>query len=204
MANPKWENAFEKQDDRRRKKRMAVLRAGAWLFNQRGFERTTLDDIADALKVTKRTLYYYVSSKEEILVQCNIRAVEKIKEIVEDVFEAEGEALDLIEKLLWKYIYFLEDDMGVCLILSVKTQIPEADAAKLREGRRMIDHALRTLIKQGIADGSIAPCNPKLTAAAIFGAFNWVPYWNTGNNAIPLAEIASNNIKFILKGLRAE
>ena len=51
-------------------KREAVIRAAARAFNERGFHNTSLDDIAAALNVTKPTIYYYVTNKEELLFQC--------------------------------------------------------------------------------------------------------------------------------------
>ena len=120
MTKEKWASAFESRDDRRAKKRMAVLRAGAYLFNKQGFERTTLDDIAKALNVTKRTLYYYIESKDEILIECNRHAVESMKEITDDIRRREGPPLERIERYLRHYMGFLADDMGVCLILGAR------------------------------------------------------------------------------------
>jgi len=203
MKKEKWANAFESRDDRRAKKRMAVLRAGAYLFNKQGFERTTLDDIAKALNVTKRTLYYYIDSKDEILIECNRHAVETMKEIAEDIRRREGPPLERIERYLRHYMGFLADDMGVCLILSVDLPLEEPYAGIMREGRRKGDMTMRALIEEGIADGSIAPCDPRLTTAAIFGAFNWVPHWNTRPNPAPLNEIADSYIPFVINGLKA-
>ena len=51
-------------------KRQAVLSTAAQMFNERGFHATSLDDVAARLGVSKPTLYYYVRSKDQILLEC--------------------------------------------------------------------------------------------------------------------------------------
>src|SRR5712675_1808866 len=60
-------------------KRDAVIRVAARAFNERGFHNTSLDDIAAALEVTKPTIYYYVSNKEQLLFECFLAGVEQIR-----------------------------------------------------------------------------------------------------------------------------
>src|SRR5207302_585384 len=60
-------------------KREAVSRAAAREFNRKGYHNTSLDDIATALEVTKPTVYYYVTSKEQLLFECFVAGVEQIR-----------------------------------------------------------------------------------------------------------------------------
>ena len=203
MSREKWAHAFETKEDRRTKKRMAVLRVGASLFNERGFDRTTLDDIAEALNVTKRTLYYYIDSKEEILHECNLRGAEIMRDIVDLTHDQGLPPLERIEALLRRYVTFLADDMGICVVLSISQPLAGFDTDELRTQRGKVDRTMRALIQEGIRDGSIRPCDPRLTTAAIFGSFNWVPHWNRGRNQVPLEQIAESYIALAINGLKA-
>ena len=60
-------------------KRDAVIRAAARAFNEQGFHNTSLDDIAAALEVTKPTIYYYVTNKEQLLFECFVAGLEPIR-----------------------------------------------------------------------------------------------------------------------------
>src|ERR1700744_1838014 len=60
-------------------KREAVIRAAAHAFNRKGYHNTSLDDIAAALDVTKPTVYYYVTNKEQLLFECFVAGVEQIR-----------------------------------------------------------------------------------------------------------------------------
>src|SRR5436305_2092474 len=51
------------------------------------------------------------------------------------------------------------------------------DHAQVVQERDRFEHALRDLVREGVADGSIVPCEPKLAVFAILGALNWVPKW---------------------------
>src|SRR5437879_12320463 len=76
-ASP-WRASRERLRDRA-VKREAVIRAAAREFNRKGYHNTSLDDIAARLEVTKPTVYYYVTSKEQLLLQCLAAGVEQIR-----------------------------------------------------------------------------------------------------------------------------
>src|SRR6266852_169305 len=73
-----WRASRERLRDRA-VKREAVIRAAAREFNRKGYHNPSLDDIAARLEVTKPTVYYYVTSKEQLLFQCFVAGVEQIR-----------------------------------------------------------------------------------------------------------------------------
>ncbi|MEX3011808.1 TetR/AcrR family transcriptional regulator [Hoeflea sp. TYP-13] len=202
MGKPLWNNAVTSRDEQRQQKRLAVLGTGARLFNDRGFDRTTLDDIASELNVSKRTLYYYVSNKEEILFECSRLALEFMQETIARCKDPAVPVLERIALLLRGYAQLLADDMGACLVLSKDIPLSEPNRDVLREGRRSLDGLLRDLVRAGVEDGSIAPNDARLTAAAMFGAFNWIPHWNRTDNPVSHDEIADRYIGLLIDGLR--
>src|ERR1700742_4549354 len=74
-----WRASRERQHDRE-VKREAVIRAAAHAFNLKGYHNTSLDDIAAALQVTKPTVYYYVTNKEQLLYECFVAGIEQIRD----------------------------------------------------------------------------------------------------------------------------
>ena len=198
-----WTDVTLNRDDPREQKRMAVLRTGARLFNARGFDRTSLDDIASELNVSKRTLYYYIKNKDDILFECNRLALEFMQEATDNSKNLDMPPLERLAIVMRSYMDLLSNEFGACLVLS-KDRVLSNDSQKiLQNGRRKLDRTVRELIEQGIADGTIAPCVPKLAAAALFGAFNWVPHWRGKGDREDYAEIAGNFLSIFLEGLRA-
>ena len=203
MTSNLWNEVALGQDDPREQKRMAVLRTGARLFNEHGFDRASLDDIASELNVSKRTLYYYVKNKDDILFECSRLALEFMHDALANSQNNNLRPLERIEMIMRSYMELLSNEFGACLVLSKDTVLSEESRKILRDGRRKLDHAVRDLIDKGIKDGSIAPCEPKLAAAAIFGAFNWVPHWQANGDREAYANIADNFLKIFLNGLCA-
>src|ERR1700674_2333943 len=86
-----WRASRERLRDRA-VKREAVIRAAAREVNRKGYHNTSLDDIAARLEVTKPTVYYYVTSKEQLLFQCFVAGVEQIRAAFRDVRHLGGPA----------------------------------------------------------------------------------------------------------------
>jgi len=65
-----------------------------------------------------------------------------------------------------------------------------------------IDQGIRRLIREGVQDGSIQPCDPKMTAFALAGALNWIAHWYRENQSLTGAEIAERFVTIFEGGLR--
>lgn len=198
------EGPADAREEMRRAKRLAVLEAGARMFNRRGYDRTKLDDIAAELSVSKRTLYYYVANKDDILFQCNVMAYESLEPALAVCADRSVAPLDRIRTLMRAYVRLLSNDFGACLVLTRENLLSPEGAATLRESRRRLDLTLRGLIEEGLADGSIAPCDPKLVSAAVYGAFNWLPHWRAPDKSPDYAEIGEGFLALLFDGMVAK
>ncbi len=65
-----------------------------------------------------------------------------------------------------------------------------------------IDQGIRRLIREGIQDGSIQPCDPKMTAFALAGALNWIAHWYREDQSMSGAQIAEAFVTIFEAGLR--
>lgn len=201
IDNPFAAAGLETRDDLRRAKRMAVLLTGARMFNQRGYDRTTLDAIAKELDVSKRTLYYYIKNKDDILFQCNTMAYEFLQPTLEVCADPTIPPLQRIRTLMRAYAQVLAQDFGACLVLIHENVLTRESFAVLREIRRRMDMTLRALIEAGIADGSITPSDPKFTSAALFGSFNWLPHWRAADKTPSYEAVADTFLDIFFDGL---
>jgi AcrR family transcriptional regulator len=201
MKSPSWNKNIQSRDEQRRIKKLAILDTASKLFNEKGYDRTSIEDIAAQLNVSKRTLYYYIDSKEEILFECDRYGLEYMNDAF-DKSDVPGQpALQRFEALLRAYMTLLATNFGACLVLSHEYYLSDESRKILRQGRRNLDMRARELIVEGIADGSIAPCDPATATAAIFGAFNWVPHWRKTGNEEDYLKIADDFLKLFLNGL---
>jgi AcrR family transcriptional regulator len=189
------------RDAKREAKRRAVLQAGARLFNDHGYEQTSLEDIAAALNITKRTIYYYVQSKEDILFGCHLLGLEFLGETMRQSQKDTLPVVDRIALLIRGYCAWVSTDLGATIAMVREHSLSPARRQALRASKAEVDFHLRSLIKQGVAEGSLRPCDPRLVAAAVFGALNWIPHWNRVENPVPQEEIAEQYLQLVFAGV---
>src|ERR1700722_7066376 len=83
--------------------REAVIRAAAHAFNRKGYHNTSLDDIAAALEVSKPTVYYYVTNKEQLLYQCFVTGVEPVRASIREARSLDVPARERLNAVLRDY-----------------------------------------------------------------------------------------------------
>ena len=199
--HPSAWGAVRSREAQRRVKREAVLRTAAQLFNEKGYLASTLDEVAERLKVSKPTVYYYVDSKDAILFECVRIGLEMLQAAIREVDAAGGSAIDKLMAAMRQYAEIVTMDFGMCAIRVGEDPLPPAARLKLRRMKAGLDHEFRALIRQGIAEGSIAPCDPKMAAFTIAGALSWIGRWYRPDGGLEPAAIADECIRLLVLGL---
>ena len=189
------------RERQREAKRNAVLQAAAQLFNERGFHATSLDDIAARLNVTKPTLYYYVKNKDEILLQCVGKGLALMLEGIDASRAAGGKAIDQLMTCMQVYARIVTMDFGMCLIRVGDEQVPPESRKELRRLKSAIDQEFRRLVAEGVAEGSIQPCDPKITAFVIAGALSWIGRWYQPGGEYTAEQVAQQCIATLCDGV---
>jgi AcrR family transcriptional regulator len=195
-----WKPSRERTRDRE-VKREAVILAAARAFKERGYHRTSLDDIAAFLNVTKPTIYRYVSNKEEILFECFRTGLDQIRAACGGACEPQSSGLSRLTDVVRRYVEALTSDFGWCMVRAEDQDLSPAMSKRIKTLKSEIDQSIRRLIKEGIQDGSIRECDPKMTAFALAGALNWIGHWHRQDDALSPSQIADRFIDVFVKGL---
>jgi AcrR family transcriptional regulator len=189
QATSPWRSGRSRQRDRSLK-REAVVRAAARAFNASGYHNTSLDDVAAALGVTKPTVYYYVANKEQLLFECFCAGLEPIRAAVREALAAAGPARPRLMHVVSDYAAAIASDYGWCMVRAADQDLGAATAQHVRTLKSEIDQGIRQLIRDGIADGSIQLCDPKVASFAIAGALNWIAHWYRDGQPMSSAQVA--------------
>jgi AcrR family transcriptional regulator len=198
---PRWAGEIF-LDGEPERKRLAILRAAAKLFRERGFDATRLTDIADLLNITKPSLYYYVGNKEEILITIQRRGLERMLEGFDELMAGSRTGAELLVILLTRYGEWATTEFGVCVVRHYNIKVSPKNARSLHAARSLLERKVRSLFARGIADGSISPCDPALAATALFGSLNWMAFWYDRSRArLSAAEISRSFVEYFLGGL---
>jgi AcrR family transcriptional regulator len=199
-ASP-WRASRERVRERE-VKREAVIRAAAHAFNRKGYHNTSLDDIAAALDVTKPTVYYYVTNKEQLLFECFVAGVEQIRAAFREVKQLKVTGRERLNGVLRHYGAAVASEFGWCMVRAEEQDLSPAMSSHIKALKSEIDQGIRRLIREGVQDGSIHPCDPKMTAFALAGALNWIAHWYRENQSMTGAEIADAFVTIFENGLR--
>jgi AcrR family transcriptional regulator len=163
--------------------RHRLLKAAATCFNQKGYSGTSLKDVANHLGLTDAALYYYVRNKEELVYQCYLRGAELGREAM---VRALAEGRNGFEQAFLYIRYHVEVMVGDRGPVAIMSEIPSLKAPhrdEILEISRHHSKEFEKILKQGIQDGSIGPCDVRMTGNAIMGAINWIPKWFHGDPA---------------------
>lgn len=183
-------------------KREAVIRAAARAFNERGYHHTSLDDIAACLGVTKPTVYYYVANKEQLLFECFLAGLTPIRAACREAETLGGTARERLDTVIRGYAAAIASEYGWCMVRAHDQDLGPEMRRQINLLKSEIDQVMRRLLRAGIEDGSVAPCDPKLTAFAIAGALNWIAHWYRADQPMSAREIAEAFATFFGLGLQ--
>lgn len=182
-------------------KRDAVVRAAAQAFNARGYHNTSLDDIAAALGVTKPTVYYYVSNKEQLLFECFRAGLQRIREAFREAQRSDRPARERLNSVVRGYAEAIASEYGWCMVRAHEHDLGPELGRQINALKSEIDQGIRRLLREGVEDGSVGPCDPKLTAFAMAGALNWIAHWYRENQPMNAAQVADAFASFFENGL---
>jgi len=194
-------NAFASRRRDPATKREAVLRTAAQLFLEKSYGRTSLNDVAERLEITKPALYHYFRNKEEILLGCYRWGSALIEQSINKIAVQYATGLEKVEAFIHAYANVMTVNFGRCVMRLDEGDLSDEARAEVRAYKRKIDRRLRSFIRDGIEDGSIAPCDPKLAAFSIAGALNWICMWYEPEGALSAEEIASQFARTLTQGL---
>ena len=193
--------AFASRRRDRATKREAVLLTAAQLFLEKSYGRTTLNDVAERLNITKPALYHYFRNKEEIFLECYRLGTALIQETLNQIAAHCGTGLEKVEAFIYSYANVMTVNFGRCVMRLDDSDLSSGALAEVRSYKRKIDRRLRSFIREGIDDGSITPCDAKIAAFSIAGAVNWICMWYEPEGPLSAEEIARQFARTLTQGL---
>ncbi len=169
---------FPTKEQLRDLKRREIVRCATEKFGNEGYENVPLDAIAAELGVTKAALYNYVSSKNDLLMQCYELGMDRLVDGVKAAMDRPGSAAERLDAGLQAYIVIMTRKDMQYLWSYTRPMVTSGNKRSVQVSRDKIDAMVRNALRDGIADGSLrVDLDPKLASLVILGAVNWVGIW---------------------------
>jgi AcrR family transcriptional regulator len=175
-----------------------ILEHATRLFAARGYDGTTLQDIADAIGITRPGLYHYISSKEELLAELVREVSENSVHVVREVrLRTDFSSVDKLQAVVRALVLQRAGAPERFRVLDrTEAALPEEIAAQHLKARREVLAEMRTIIEEGVSSGEFRPRDARLAALSVIGMCNWVAWWfhpGASHPAEPVADQLAQN-----------
>ena len=184
----------------------SLLSVAVQVFIVRGYDGTSMEDLAKAAGITKSSIYHHVAGKEELLRLSVTRALDGLFAVLDEPGAREGRAVARLEYVVRRTCLELVVNLPhVTLLLRVRGNT--ATEREALERRREFDHRVADLVAAAIAEGDLrAALDPRLTSRLIFGMVNSVSEWyrpHSDDLAAEAAALGDSVVGMVLDGLRS-
>lgn len=182
-----------------------VVIAAVALFNQHGYEATSVGMIADRLDVSKSAIYHHVASKEELLAEALDRALSSLEQALNAASPAQPtsatEHRQRLENLLRATVEVLVEELpSVTLLLRLRGNTDLERAAL--ERRRQFDHAVSSLVDDAAAAGAVVTGrDTRAITRLVFGMINSIIEWYRPGGSLDARRLGDVVVSLVFDGL---
>ncbi|MBW5423006.1 TetR family transcriptional regulator [Streptomyces sp. BG9H] len=183
-----------------------LLSVAVRVFNERGYDGTSMEHLSKAAGISKSSIYHHVAGKEELLRRAVSRAIDGLFGILAEDHARVGSAVERLEHVTRRTVEVLVAELPyVTLLLRVRGNTDTERWAL--ERRREFDQQVAELLKEAVADGDLrSDVELRLATRLLFGMINSIVEWYRpeSRGAANGAEIADAVVKLAFAGLRTD
>ena len=183
--------------------RQEILRTAARLFQQQGYDATSMNDVAAALKLSKGGLYHHFQSKDEILFHIMSHAMEITEERVIKVARRIEDPEERLRTLIRLHMdtVLSEDDREITVMLHENHPLPPSLRRKINGRKKDYVHFVENLIAEVQRKrGSGATVTPRAAAFALAGMINWIYQWYKPGGALTAEALTRQYTEIFFRG----
>ncbi|WP_169560530.1 TetR/AcrR family transcriptional regulator [Nevskia ramosa] len=185
-------------------KREQILKVTAELFYEIGYQRTTLDRVAERLGVTKPFIYYHYKDKAELLFEISKRGITDGNEILRRALAADGTTTERLSEAVKAIVRTIVAAQRYTAIFFREQKNFDAEIrAPLETMHREFDDLLAQLLQEGVDKGEFQIDDVRLCSLAIGGMINWAYTWYRENGRLSIDALCDGMAGLALKAVGA-
>jgi AcrR family transcriptional regulator len=179
-----------------------ILREAAKLFAAKGYDGTSVQDIAQAVGISKASLYHFFADKSEIHSTVVVMALSRLIELVKETIEFRQTASDRVEGFARAHAQYISEHKQFYFAAALgfyELADPEVKA-RVHSMRDGYEEILRGIIREGIEAGEFRDLDVRLAARAVMSCMNWMARWWRPDGPETAEKIASDYVHLIIRG----
>jgi AcrR family transcriptional regulator len=170
-AFPSEDEAFDREAQNRLKQE-AFLKAGTRCFNQKGFCGTSLDEIAEQLRVSKGAFYYHFANKEALLTQCFDYTLDQLERVTNGIAQLDVQPAVKLEATCRQIFALQNTDQGPLVHFKAITALPSPVRQRLLSRLGTVHAKLEAYVTDAVAERQFRDLPPKIVIQLLTGALN--------------------------------
>jgi len=183
-------------------RRAAMIRTTAQLFRERGFDATSMSDVARSLGLTKAGLYHHFDSKEALLYEILVFGLDKVRDDVLVHVRAIRDPEERLRELIVRHARIATRGKGAVAHLGDEIRaLPPTARREIEVRMRKYLDLLRETLNELDAAGRLRPVDRTVAAFSIIGMILWLPRWFRQDGRLTQAQVAEHIADFALGGL---
>lgn len=181
----------------------ALLEIGTRIFAEKGYDGTSMRDIADAAGVSKALLYHHFASKDDIYARISFNSTRYLYDFVEARIPADGTASDKVRAFMMAAATFFAEHRSAWIAASTAFWTdPDRHRMERRVARRrQFEQRLRDLIREGVESGEFREVDPAMAGRLILSGINWMHRWWDPTKLQTADEIVGQYADIVLNGM---
>jgi TetR/AcrR family transcriptional regulator, cholesterol catabolism regulator len=183
-------------------RRAEMCRAAAQLFRDRGFDATSVSDIARTLGLTKAGLYHHFESKEALLFEIMTFGLERVRDEVVVPVRAIRDPEERLRQLIVRHARIATRGHGAVAHLGDEIRaLPPASRKQIEQKMRLYFDLVRNTLVELRTAGRLHPVDVTVAAFSVLGMILWLPRWFRQDGRLTQEEVAGEIANLALGGL---
>lgn len=181
-----------------------ICRIAARVFYEKGYSGASMQDIAEAVGLTKAGLYHHIGSKDRLLFEIMNYGMDILKETVLDKVASIQDPREQLRETIKGHIHLIvrARDLEITVILHENRSLEEPLRNKINLRKREYIQFLENVIAEAQQQaGGVPLLTPKLAAFALLGMINWLYQWYRREGPVAESELAQAYSDFFFRGL---
>jgi AcrR family transcriptional regulator len=178
-----------------------ILEQAARLICRRGFEATSMQEIADTCGLTKAGIYHYVETKQALLVAIMHYGMDLFEEEILQQVTGIPDPVERLRATMARNIRLVESSKEVAIILNEHQTLASAERRALNARKKQYVSFLEATFREAIERRQIRPVDPTVAAFSFLGVILWTPNWYRTGGRIPLPHLIDGMADLFFKGL---
>jgi AcrR family transcriptional regulator len=183
------------------KKLAKILTAATQVFADQGYDRASIRGVAEQAKISVAGLYYYVSSKEELLYLVQFHAFDKLIRQFQEQSQQLSDPAARLRLLIHNHLERFLGNLAELIVCSREIDRLVGDYRRQIEDKHREYFGLALGLFRELAEQQQTHVDPRMAALAMFGSINWVHTWYRPETGPSAAQMADDLVRLYLQGV---